>query len=48
MAAVATRGPAHPAIARRRTFRNRWYRTPAFVAGAVIVLALVRERSRPP
>jgi peptide/nickel transport system permease protein len=32
-------GPAP--IARRRTFRNRWYRTPSFVAGAVIILALV-------
>jgi peptide/nickel transport system permease protein len=29
------------AIARRRTFRNRWYRTPAFVAGGTIVLGLV-------
>jgi len=29
------------AIARRRTFRNRWYRTPSFVAGGIIVLTLV-------
>jgi len=29
------------AIARRRTFRNRWYRTPSFVAGGAIVLGLV-------
>ena len=28
-------------IARRRTFRNRWYRTPAFVAGATILLLLI-------
>ena len=28
-------------IARRRTFRDRWYRTPSFVAGATIVLALI-------
>ena len=28
-------------IARRRTFRNRWYRTPSFVIGAFIVLSLV-------
>ena len=41
MAAVATGDLAPGAIARRRTFRNRWYRTPAFVAGAVILLALV-------
>jgi peptide/nickel transport system permease protein len=41
MAAVAEQDPGAVAIARRRTFRNRWYRTPAFVAGAVIVIALV-------
>ena len=41
MAAVATEEIGPAAIARRRTFRNRWYRTPSFVAGAVIVLALV-------
>jgi peptide/nickel transport system permease protein len=29
------------AIARRRTFRHRWYRTPAFVAGGTIVLFLI-------
>ena len=29
------------AIARRRTFRNRWYRTPSFVAGGIIVLTLI-------
>ena len=28
-------------IARRRTFRNRWYRTPSFVIGGFIVLSLV-------
>jgi peptide/nickel transport system permease protein len=43
MAAVAATVPEVPAseIARRRTFRNRWYRTPAFVAGATIVSLLV-------
>jgi peptide/nickel transport system permease protein len=42
MAAVAVPEPVSPAtIARRRTFRNRWYRTPAFVAGATIVLLLI-------
>jgi peptide/nickel transport system permease protein len=43
MAAVAAAVPEVPAseIARRRTFRNRWYRTPAFVAGATIVSLLV-------
>ena len=36
MAAVAAHVPEVPAseIARRRTFRDRWYRTPSFVAGA--------------
>jgi peptide/nickel transport system permease protein len=29
------------ALARRRTFRNRWYRTPAFVAGLVIMLIMI-------
>ena len=44
--AVGTLGAAEP-IARRRTFRNRWYRTPSFVAGATIVLALIlASRSR--
>jgi peptide/nickel transport system permease protein len=32
---------APAAIARRRTFRNRWYRTPSFVIGGTIVLALI-------
>jgi peptide/nickel transport system permease protein len=43
MAAVAAHVPEVPAseIARRRTFRDRWYRTPSFVAGASIVLALI-------
>ena len=41
MAATAAQDPGTGAIARRRTFRNRWYRTPAFVVGAVIVIALV-------
>jgi peptide/nickel transport system permease protein len=41
MAVVAAQDIGSGAIARRRTFRNRWYRTPAFVAGAVIMIALV-------
>ena len=41
MAAIAVEEVAPGAIARRRTFRNRWYRSPSFVAGGVIVLALV-------
>ena len=41
MAAIAVEEVAPGAIARRRTFRNRWYRSPSFVAGSVIVLALV-------
>jgi peptide/nickel transport system permease protein len=41
MAAVPVEQIAPAAIARRRTFRNRWYRTPSFVAGGAIVLALV-------
>jgi peptide/nickel transport system permease protein len=41
MATVPVEHLATTAIARRRTFRNRWYRTPSFVAGATIVLALV-------
>jgi peptide/nickel transport system permease protein len=36
------------AIARRRTFRNRWYRTPSFVAGGIIVLALVLASAAAP
>jgi|KBSMisStaDraftv2_1062788.scaffolds.fasta_scaffold22011_4 peptide/nickel transport system permease protein len=42
MATIAATEPV-PAreIARRRTFRNRWYRTPAFVAGATILLLLI-------
>jgi peptide/nickel transport system permease protein len=39
MAAVELVDPT--AIGRRRTFRDRWYRTPSFVAGATIVLALI-------
>jgi peptide/nickel transport system permease protein len=35
-------------IARRRTFRNRWYRTPSFVAGAAIVLLLVAASAAAP
>ena len=41
MATVATEEIGPATISRRRTFRNRWYRTPSFVAGAVIVLALI-------
>jgi peptide/nickel transport system permease protein len=43
MAAIAVHAPDVPPseIARRRTFRHRWYRTPSFVAGATIVLALI-------
>jgi peptide/nickel transport system permease protein len=33
--------PLDAAVGRRRTFRHRWYRTPAFVAGATIVALLV-------
>jgi peptide/nickel transport system permease protein len=36
------------AIARRRTFRNRWYRTPSFVAGGIIVLTLVMASAAAP
>ena len=36
------------AIARRRTFRNRWYRTPSFVAGGIIVLTLVLASAAAP
>jgi peptide/nickel transport system permease protein len=49
MATVATADAVPPReIARRRTFRNRWYRTPAFVAGAVIVTALVAASAGAP
>ena len=41
MATVATEEIGPATISRRRTFRNRWYRTPSFVAGAVIMLALI-------
>jgi peptide/nickel transport system permease protein len=41
MATVPVEHLAPAAISRRRTFRNRWYRTPSFVVGAVIVLAVV-------
>ena len=47
MAAVATEEIGPATISRRRTFRNRWYRTPSFVAGAVIVLAPHRQPRRP-
>ncbi len=40
MAAVAIDEPADVG-ARRRTFRQRWYRTPSFVAGLVIIGAMV-------
>lgn len=40
MAAVEVSEPAD-AVARRRTFGQRWHRTPTFVAGLVIVGALV-------
>jgi peptide/nickel transport system permease protein len=48
MAAIAARDPAPGAIARRRTFRNRWYRTPSFVAGGMIVLVLVAMSAAAP
>lgn len=35
-------------IARRRTFRNRWYRTPSFVAGGAIMLLLVGASAAAP
>ncbi|HET6172132.1 MAG TPA: ABC transporter permease [Gaiellales bacterium] len=42
MAAIASPEVVPPgSIARRRTFRNRWYRTPAFVAGATILILLI-------
>jgi peptide/nickel transport system permease protein len=43
MASLAAAVPEVPAseIARRRTFRNRWYRTPSFVVGGTIVTALI-------
>jgi peptide/nickel transport system permease protein len=43
MAAVAVTVPEVPPseIARRRRFRDRWYRTPAFVAGATIMTLLI-------
>ena len=40
MAAVAI-GDAGELVARRRTFRQRWYRTPAFVAGLAIILGML-------
>ena len=40
MAAVTAVDVADP-VARRRTFRQRWYRTPAFVAGLAIIVAMV-------
>ncbi len=46
MATVATEEIGPATISRRRTFRNRWYRTPSFVAGAVIVLALIIASAR--
>ena len=41
MASVPVEHLAPTAIARRRTFRDRWYRTPSFVIGGIIVLALI-------
>jgi peptide/nickel transport system permease protein len=41
MAAVPVEHIVPAAIARRRTFRDRWYRTPSFVAGGGLVLALI-------
>ena len=42
MASVAAAAPSEPlAIARARGFRQRWYRTPSFVAGVVIVGIMV-------
>jgi len=40
-AAIMPEPIAAGTIGRRRTFRNRWYRTPAFVAGLVIMLTMV-------
>ena len=40
MAAAVLAEPAD-VVARRRTFRQRWYRTPAFVAGLVIVAGMI-------
>ena len=48
MAAIAVHELEPVAIGRRRTFRNRWYRTPAFVAGAAIVLGLVLASAAAP
>jgi peptide/nickel transport system permease protein len=46
MAAISASVPGVPEvpaseIARRRTFRDRWYRTPSFVIGATIVILLI-------
>jgi peptide/nickel transport system permease protein len=41
MATVPVEHLAPSAIARRRTFRHRWYRSPSFVIGGTIVLALI-------
>ncbi len=41
MAAAPVEHLAPTAIARRRTFRHRWYRTPSFVIGGSIVLTLI-------
>ncbi len=40
MAAAVIAEPAD-VVARRRTFRQRWYRTPAFVAGLLIVTGMI-------
>lgn len=40
MAAAVLAGSAD-VVARRRTFRQRWYRSPAFVAGLVIVAGMI-------
>jgi len=41
MATVPVEHLAPSSIARRRTFRHRWYRSASFVIGATIVLALI-------
>ena len=47
MATVALLDPAE-GVARRRTFRQRWYRTPAFVAGLGIVGVMVAAAAAAP
>ena len=50
MTVAAPKGSSRPQIAEpRHGFRSRWYRTPAFVAGVVIVgtiLALAHPGAR--